>query len=324
MAHAVEVFSTQGIPVLRKAATWNLMLGELIDVQALPRDPMHFDGTLIRQRVGPMTLFEVRCASVRLRHGRARGQRGGRPSFQLLMPVQGEFTLAHADQPTATVGTGSFCLIDRTEPYELTHGDGLRTIGLELPHSLLEACLPKASGYAGVVVRPDSGAGRVLAGLLHALGSELNSEETSGTLPSMVARSIAGFVAAAFVDRSRLPILRGTRARLSAFHEFVEAHLADGDFRPQDLARAFKVSERYVRLVFQEAGETLSSYLLRKRLERAAQLLRNEHNSSHTITDIALECGFNSASHFGHSFRQRYGKTPRDFRAGGRLQRHTT
>jgi AraC-like DNA-binding protein len=321
MAHAVQVFSTNGIPVLRKAATWNLMLGEL-DVQALPRDPMHFDGTLIRQRVGPLTLFEVRCGSLRLRHGRARGTRGGRPSFQLLMPVQGEFTLTHGDRAASTVGTGSFCLIDRTEPYELIHGDGQRTIGLELPHSLLETCLPSAAGYAGAVVRPDSGAGRLLAGLLHGLSDELNSEDAAGTLPSMVARSIAGFVAAAFVDRSRVPVQRGSRARLAAFRDFVETHLADGDFRPLDVARQFNVSERYVRLVFQEAGETLSSYLLRKRLERAAQLLRNEHNGSHTITEIALECGFNSASHFGHSFRQRFGKTPREFRAGGRLRRH--
>ncbi len=52
---------------------------------------MHFDGTLIRQRVGPMTLFEVRCAACACDTGAARGQRGGRPSFQLLMPVQGEF-----------------------------------------------------------------------------------------------------------------------------------------------------------------------------------------------------------------------------------------
>ena len=59
-----------------------------------------------------------------------------------------------------------------------------------------------------------------------------------------------------------------------------------------------------------------SSFLLRRRLERAAQLLRSEFHSQQTITDIALECGFNSASHFGQCFRQRYGITPREYRAG--------
>src|SRR6478752_6616015 len=60
MAHEVQVFSTQGVPGPRKVEMWNSILGELADaVHVQPRDPLHFDGTLIRQRVGPMTLFEV-------------------------------------------------------------------------------------------------------------------------------------------------------------------------------------------------------------------------------------------------------------------------
>jgi AraC-like DNA-binding protein len=33
-----------------------------------------------------------------------------------------------------------------------------------------------------------------------------------------------------------------------------------------------------------------------------------------TILAIALECGFSSATHFSHSFRQRFGMTPSAFR----------
>ncbi len=119
-----------------------------------------------------------------------------------------------AIEPTLTVGTGSFCLIDLTEPYELIHGDGLRTIGLELPRVLLESCLPHAIGYAGAVVRQDSGASRVLGGLLRSLGSELTGEGSASALPPMLARSIAGFVAAAFADRPDASLLRGNADRL--------------------------------------------------------------------------------------------------------------
>jgi AraC-like DNA-binding protein len=314
MTQAVQIFSTQGVPGPRKAQMWNTMLGELIDaVQVLPRDPLRFDGTLIRQRVGALTLFEVRCASVRVRHQRSLA--GRRPSFQLLMPVQSEFTLAHGDRPSATVGTGSFCLIDRTAPYEMTHGDGLRTIGVEFPRALLETCLPGAAQYAGAVMTPDSGASRVLGGLLRILGCELSSDEATGTLPPIIASSLAGFVAAAFADQQGVVPLRGSKARLPAYREYVDAHLGDGDFRPLDVARHFNVSERYVRMIFQSSGEPLSAFLLRRRLERAAELLRNEYYAGHTITDIALECGFNGASHFGQSFRRRFGMTPREYRA---------
>jgi AraC-like DNA-binding protein len=324
MVHAVQVFSTHGIPGPRKVEMWNSILGELTDaVQVQPRDPLHFDGTLTRQRLGPMTLFEVCCASVRVSHQRRRAVRGTRPSFQVLMPVQGEFTLEHGDRPIITVGTGSLCLIDQTEPYELIHGDGLRTLGLELPRTLLDTCLPHAICYAGAVVRPESGASRVLGGLLRSLGSELTSEESAGALPPMLARSIAAFVAAAFADRADATLRRGNADRLAAFRDHVDACLGDGDFHPADVAREFGVSERYVRMVFQSAGEPLSAFLLRRRLERAAQLLCNEHYIQHTITAIALECGFNSASHFGQSFRQRFGTTPRQFRSNGTPARQT-
>jgi AraC-like DNA-binding protein len=309
------VFSTLGLPVPRKAEMWNMKLGELTDaVHVLPRDPLHFDGTLIRQRLGPLTLFEIHCAGVRLRHARTAARRMAHPSFQILMPLQGGFTMAHGKLAPVNVGTGSFCLIDQTAPYELIHGDGLRTIGLELPHSLLEACLPRASRHAGAVVRPDSCAGRLVAGLLRTLGTELSASHTSGTMHSMMTRSIAGFVAAAFVDPGSKTLHRGSKARLAAYREYVDSRLGDGDFVPLDLACHFRVSERYVRMIFQSAGEPLSAYLLRRRLERAAALLRNEHRTSSTITEIAMECGFNSATHFGQSFRRRYGTTPRRYR----------
>jgi AraC-like DNA-binding protein len=318
MTEAVQVFSTQGVPAPRKAEMWNTFLGTFNEpVQVQPRDPLHFDGKMIRQRVGPLTLFEVCCASVRVRHSRTVATRSGRPSFQLLMPLHSDFTLAHGNKPSTTVSAGSFCLIDRGEPYEMFHGDGLRTLGVELPRSLLEGWLPHAAHYAGAVVRPDKSAGRVLGELLRSLGAELSAEAAAaGELPPMIGRSLAGFVAAAFSDQPGPVPRRGARARLAAYREYVETRLGDGDFRPIDVARHFSVSERFVRMVFQSEGESLSTFLLRRRLERAAELLRNPYYCNHTITDIALVCGFNSVSHFGQSFRQRYDVTPRRYRGG--------
>jgi AraC family transcriptional activator of tynA and feaB len=323
--HAVQVFSTQGVPAPRKVEMWNTMLGGLADaVQVQPRDPWHFDGTLIRQRVGPLTLFEVRCASVSVRHQRTLAARNSHPTFQVLMPLESEFTLTHSGGPAVTVGDGSSCLIDRTAPYEMVHGHGLRTIGVEFPHAMLEGFLPQAKEHGGAVADRQSSAGRVLGGLLRTLGSELTSGGAADSLPPMIASCIAGFVAAAFRNPAEPQPGRGSRSRLAAYREYVESRLGDGDLRPVDVARHFGVSERYVRLIFQSSGEPLSAYLLRIRLARAAQLLRNDYYAQHTITGIAHECGFNNASHFGQCFRERYGKAPRDFRGASGLQiRHS-
>ncbi len=314
----MEVFSTQGVAVPQKAAQWNAILRRCTDtIQVWPRDPLHFDGSLIRKRVGRVALFEIRCGSIRLQqlHTTAISRYS---SYQVLMPLQGRFSLTHGRRPAATVDAGSLCLIDRTEPYEIVHGDGLRAIGIELPRSLLESCMPNAARAGGGIVSADSAPGRVLAGLVRTLGAELLLDQDGG-LPSTLARSIAGFVAVAFAERSEPAPRRGIKGQLAAYRDYVEARLGDSELRPADLAREFRVSERYVRLVFQSSGESLSDYLIRRRLERAALMLRSEEFSSQTVTDIALECGFNTVSHFGYRFRQHFGTSPRDYRRAAGL-----
>ena len=70
-----------------------------------------------------------------------------------------------------------------------------------------------------------------------------------------------------------------------------------------------------------EGGESFSAYLLRRRLERCADLLRDAAWQGRSITDIAFRNGFNNATHFGHAFRLRYGMTPSEYRSGKRRSR---
>jgi AraC-like DNA-binding protein len=52
---------------------------------------------------------------------------------------------------------------------------------------------------------------------------------------------------------------------------------------------------------------TISQYLRQLRLERAAELLRaGEHN----VTEVALEVGYSSLSHFSQAFHAAFGCCP--------------
>src|SRR5215467_177174 len=59
-------------------------------------------------------------------------------------------------------------------------------------------------------------------------------------------------------------------------------------------------------------GETPHQYLLTRRLERAAALLRN---TDHSVADICFEVGLASVGSFTTSFRRVYGMTPTAYRA---------
>jgi AraC family transcriptional regulator len=54
-------------------------------------------------------------------------------------------------------------------------------------------------------------------------------------------------------------------------------------------------------------GETLSQFIQRVRLEKAAALLLN--NLATPVTDVALDCGFSSSAAFARAFRDRFGVT---------------
>ena len=93
--------------------------------------------------------------------------------------------------------------------------------------------------------------------------------------------------------------------------------LADARYRePLDvptLARAARLSPAHFSREFRRAfGETPHQYLLTRRLERAAALLRNTDRS---VADICLTVGLRSVGSFTTSFSRVYGMSPTEYRA---------
>ena len=80
-----------------------------------------------------------------------------------------------------------------------------------------------------------------------------------------------------------------------------------------DLARAAGLSPAHFSREFRRTfGEAPHQYLLTRRLERAAALLRN---TDRTVTEICHEVGLTSLGSFITSFRRVHGAAPSDYRA---------
>src|SRR5690349_25043044 len=79
-----------------------------------------------------------------------------------------------------------------------------------------------------------------------------------------------------------------------------------------DLARAAGLSKAHFAREFRRAfGESPHGYLLTRRLERAAALLRNTDRS---VADICLSVGWQSIGSFTTSFTRTYGVSPTTYR----------
>lgn len=81
----------------------------------------------------------------------------------------------------------------------------------------------------------------------------------------------------------------------------------------EDMAQAAGLSRAHFSREFKQAfGTSPHAYLLTRRLERAAALLRT---TDHTVIEICLEVGLQSVSSFTTSFKRTYGKSPAQYRA---------
>ena len=79
------------------------------------------------------------------------------------------------------------------------------------------------------------------------------------------------------------------------------------------LARVAHLSQAHFSREFRRAfGETPHQYLLTRRLERAAELLRNTDRS---VIEVCLAVGLTSVGSFTTSFTRTYGRSPTAYRA---------
>ena len=113
-------------------------------------------------------------------------------------------------------------------------------------------------------------------------------------------------------DHQRVPLrhtLGENQPRLQAAIVLMEANL-DEPLVPNELAFQVGISRRQLERLFHRYLDcSPSRYYLKLRLVRARQLLKQ---TSMSILEIGILCGFASTPHFARSYRGYFGVTPRD------------
>ncbi|OBZ92811.1 AraC family transcriptional regulator [Pararhizobium polonicum] len=108
----------------------------------------------------------------------------------------------------------------------------------------------------------------------------------------------------------RLPT-RDEEQPLSKLRRLIETDLSH-PWRIPEVAEYFAMSEATLRRWLMKSGQGFSKILLNTRLENGLTLLQT---TGTPISQIALESGFKTPSHFSDSFRKRFGIAPKLIRS---------
>lgn len=216
----------------------------------------------------------------------------------------------HVTEPGAKVS----CLF--RGPYELLH--------LHVPNALIEEydrTVPNASApqFSKTGLRKDQMIERLARALLagEQIGGTLGGHYTDCLSAAIVMRLLTSVERAAPSKRPRVAEL--ARWRLRRAIEFVETNLANS-ISSSEIAAATGLTRMHFAAQFKAAtGLRPHEYLLRRRVERAQEMLVQTDMS---VVDVALSVGFQSQSHFTVVFNRFVGRPPHAWRQSQGSGRH--
>lgn len=95
---------------------------------------------------------------------------------------------------------------------------------------------------------------------------------------------------------------------------FIEANLSRSDLQSGTVARALRLSPRYLQKIFADHGQKLSGVIRARRVAEARRLLVGPTTRTQSISQVAYAVGFDDVAHFSRAFREEMDMSPRAYR----------
>ncbi len=311
----METYKASSLPSRSRVAAWNdLYSAQLERVNLTPADRKTFEAELNLGDLGPLRIVRLRCNNSAIDRNASHIDQSARRAYTLVLQVRGHGTLAQYGHEVSLL-EGDMTLYDNAVPHSHVLSDHAETILLRVPAPQLREHLPTPERFCGLRLAAGDGLTSAIAALIHNLCRQLESglpvaiqERLARQLLEMTSSAYA-IAYDALLSNSLMVNNRHSKARA-----YIEQHLRTPDLGPRVIAEQLRVSSRYLRMIFAASSESVSSYIIRRRLEECARQLADQRWRGHSISDIAFGWGFNSAPHFSRSFRERYGASPREYR----------
>ena len=309
-------FTTESYPEVERLREWSAVLDKLGWHSGINAErTLH--GTLVSQTsTGGFELTSLASVAQTLELKADHAD-----SLMIVLLLDGDATLI-ADDLREPVGVHDIVYASSQQAASIAFASSFRVFVVRVPRDAVNARLLSPFSRRAARLSGEAGIGHVFSGFLRSVAESVETLSAGELRPLELA--LAEFLVASLAGHERKGSFGGlTPSQAAIFSRVcrsIEANLGDPAISVATLAKEERVSPRYVQKLFETAGQSFSTYLRSRRLERCRAELVDPLYEKVSVSDICFRWGFNDPAHFSRVFRERYGASPRTFRHEASLE----
>lgn len=213
---------------------------------------------------------------------------------------------------------GDIGVYDSAHPYLLELGDGFSKTVLQLPKDRLLARLPVARMMGGTRIDGQSSIGRLVRDNILSLSEQMNGSDP--TVSALMQDTLIDLIATGLAaGRSTLVDLALPEQHvIMRVRSLIASQFGDPELDRNRVAAEIGISVRRLNSILSKQDSSIGEEIRRKRLYSVGNQLSDPRFGAQSISEIAMNCGFNNLQHFSTIFRKVFGVSPRAYRAGER------
>jgi AraC-like DNA-binding protein len=281
-----------------------------------------FNGRLVIGECAFVTIADAISTPACNSHARTLVNQSTDRSLLLHLQKAGQ-SLNSQDGREVLLQAGDFTLCDSDRQFDVSFDEPHQILVVRIPEREMNRRLPHIENLTCIRMPAEAGINGVVSKLIFKYW-ELCKKGLDPLMQDRISGNLIDLLATAYSDLHHHAVAESClmTSRRLVIKEFIERHLNNAELSPSVIARRFGYTTSYIHQLFKGENESISHYILRRRLEGASKVLANDSFSNRPIGEIACDWGFNSLTHFGRAFKDQYGLAPTEYRRAFRKSRN--
>lgn len=227
--------------------------------------------------------------------------------------ISGHYSMQQGGREVA-LKPGDMTIYDATRPHRISCSHNLSKLLITIPRTEMHARLAGVEHCTAMRIPGQQGLGAVTAGFIRHVVQQAE-HMTAASVSALSEQSLDLFtLSLASLNAHSYNLSRSRACALQSIKDYLEKHFRSPTLDTATVAAGTGLSARYINDLLNDDRTSLMRYILQRRLEQSSKDLTNKLHQNQSISEIALNCGFNDLSHFSRTFKQKYDCSPKDYR----------